>query len=211
MSSWLATLYDPVVGFAERRGLSAWRRDVLANLGGRVLEIGAGTGLNLPHYPIAVRSLVLTEPDSHMRARLAARAAREHRADITVSDASAGSLPFASESFDAVVMTLVLCTVDDPAAALAEAARVLVAGGALAFLEHIGGPAGSRRLRWQRRAEPVWRRVAGNCHLTRRTDDAIAAAGFRVVWMRREDLPGPMRLGSPVIRGVARKRESTAE
>lgn len=199
----MAVLYDPVLGLAERRGLSAWRREVLVGLAGRVLEVGAGTGLNLPHYPAAVTSLVLAEPDAHMRTTLARRLERAPRPGTSVSDASATSLPFDRGTFDAVVMTLVLCTVDDVPAALAEAHRVLAPTGVLAFLEHVGGPAGSRRLRWQRRVEPAWRRVAGNCHLTRHTVEAIAAAGFRMRWMRRDDLPGPLRLGSPVVRGVA--------
>lgn len=201
----LAALYDPVLGLAERRGLSAWRREVLAGLEGRVLEVGAGTGLNLPHYPATVTSLVLAEPDAHMRVNLARRLERAPRPGTSISDAGASSLPFERETFDAVVMTLVLCTVDDVPAALGEAHRVLSPTGVLAFLEHVGGPAGSRRLRWQRRVEPAWRRVAGNCHLTRHTVEAIGAAGFRMRWMRREDLPGPLRLGSPVVRGIAER------
>lgn len=199
----MAVLYDPVLGLAERWGLSAWRREVLVGLAGRVLEVGAGTGLNLPHYPAAVTSLVLAEPDAHMREHLERRLEREPRRGTSISDASATSLPFDRGAFDAVVMTLVLCTVDDVPAALAEAYRVLAPTGVLAFLEHVGGPAGSRRLRWQRRVEPAWRRVAGNCHLTRHTVEAITAAGFRMRWMRSDDLPGPLRLGSPVVRGVA--------
>ena len=198
----MAALYDSVLCVAERRGLAQWRAEVLASLHGRVLEVGAGTGLNLPHYPRTVTELVLAEPDRHMRDRLSQRAAAS-RVPVTISDASASPLPFTGASFDGVVMTLVLCTVPDVAGALGEARRVLAPGGVLAFIEHVGGDEGSRRLRWQRFLEPLWRPVAGNCHLTRHTVEAIRHARFTMRFLYRDDLPGVMRLGSPVVRGVA--------
>jgi ubiquinone/menaquinone biosynthesis C-methylase UbiE len=198
----MAALYDPVMRQIERRGLAAWRAELLAETSGRVLEVGAGTGLNLPHYPKAVTTLVLAEPDPHMRSALRRRVGHDGRR-VTISDADAESLPFADGVFDVVVLTLVLCTVPDVSRALAESRRVLAPGGTLAFIEHVGGPEGSRRLRWQRRVEPAWRRVAGGCRLTRRTVEAIEAAGFTMKWMKREDLPGAFSLGSPVVRGVA--------
>ncbi|HUF29161.1 MAG TPA: class I SAM-dependent methyltransferase [Gemmatimonadaceae bacterium] len=198
----MAALYDSVLGVAERRGLARWRAEVLAPLHGRVLEIGAGTGLNLPYYPRTVTELVLAEPDRHMRARLARQAAVAP-VPVTISDAPASPLPFADASFDGVVMTLVLCTIADVPGALGEARRILRRGGTLAFLEHVGAEEGSRRLRWQRRMEPLWRPLAGNCHLTRRTVDEIRAAQFTVRLVRSDDLPGLLRLGSPVVRGIA--------
>lgn len=205
--SWLmAALYDPVLRLAERHGMERWRREALAGLSGRVLEIGAGTGRNLPFYPPAVSELVLVEPDRHMREQLHRRVGRAGTDRLTILDADALSLPFDSDAFDAVVMTLVLCTIPDVPRALAEARRVLKPGGTAAFLEHIGGEAGTRRRRWQGRIEPLWRRVAGGCHLTRDTVDAIAAAGFEVEWLKRSELPGAMRLGSPVVHGVAHLR-----
>ncbi len=198
----MAALYDSVMRAAELRGLARWRAEVLAPLHGRVLEVGAGTGLNLPYYPRRVAALVLAEPDRHMRARLSRRAAAS-AIPVTISDAPASPLPFADASFDGVVMTLVLCTVGDVVGALAEARRVLAPGGDLAFLEHVGGDEGSPRLRWQRRLEPLWRMVAGNCHLTRDTVEAIRDARFTMRILHRDDLPGLMRIGSPVVRGVA--------
>ena len=205
--SWLmAALYDPVLRIAERRGLDGWRHEVLSELAGRVLEIGAGTGSNLPHYPPAVTELVLAEPDRHMREQLRRRLAREPERRLTLSDADATALPFVDGVFDAVVMTLVLCTIADVPRALAEARRVLKPGGALVFLEHVGGAEGSRRLRWQRRMEPAWRRVAGGCRLTRDTLAAIERAGFTLERCAQSDLPGALRFGSPVVRGIARPR-----
>ena len=198
----MAALYDPVLHFSERIAFSQWRAEVLAGAHGRVLEIGAGTGLNLPHYPPAVDELVLVEPDPHMRKRLTRRASRCRRR-LMIVDAGAVPLPFGDGEFDAVVSTLVLCTVPDVPEALREVRRVLRTGGRFLFLEHVGGAEGSRRLRWQRRLEPSWRRLAGDCHLSRHTLQTISAAGFDVAWVRSEDLPGPLRLGSPVVRGDA--------
>jgi ubiquinone/menaquinone biosynthesis C-methylase UbiE len=198
----MAALYDPVLHIAERRWLGRWRAEVLAHIHGRVLELGAGTGLNLQHYSAAVTELVLTEPDAHMRHVLERRLARAPR-QVTISDADAQALPFADASFDAVVSTLVLCSIPDVPRALAEVRRVLKPGGVLAFLEHVGGAKGSRRLRWQRRLEPAWGRVAGGCQLTRRTVESLGAAGFSMRWLESDDLPGVLALGAPVVRGVA--------
>jgi ubiquinone/menaquinone biosynthesis C-methylase UbiE len=207
----LAALYDPVLRIIEAGGLARWRAEVLQTARGRVLEIGAGTGLNLPHYPAAVDEVVLLEPDPHMRKRLVHRV-RVSRARVTIVGAAAAPLPFGDSAFDTVVVTLVLCTVPDVPHALLEMRRVLKPGGQLVFLEHVGGAEGSRRLRWQRWMEPAWRRVAGDCHLTRRTVEAITTAGFTIDSLRGEDLPGPLRLGSPVVRGHASLgSRSTAE
>lgn len=197
-----AAVYDPLMHGVETRWLSKWRAEVLSRARGRVIEIGAGTGVNLPLYPATVDEIVLTEPDPHMRKRLA-RKASELRVSARIVDASADALPFADGAFDTAVATLVLCTVPDAPAALAEIRRVLVPNGKFLFLEHIGGDEGSRRLVWQHRVEPVWRRLAGGCHLTRHTVDSITAAGFEITWLEREDFPGALKLGSPVVRGAA--------
>ena len=203
MSRLLAAIYDRFMRGPEAAGLGAWRRDLLADLGGVVLEIGAGTGANLRLYPPAVRRIVLTEPDPAMRRRLlrAARRARDSR--VVVSGAPVERLPAADGSIDAVVSTLVLCSVPYLATALAEVRRVLRPGGALVFLEHVAAERPDR-LAWQRRIEPLWSPLTGNCHLTRRTEQAIVAAGFVMERVTRESMRRALPWLRPSVRGVAR-------
>jgi ubiquinone/menaquinone biosynthesis C-methylase UbiE len=198
---WLfARAYDPFMQSAERASLARWRGELLGGLTGAVLEIGAGTGANLPFYPRGVARLVLAEPDPHMRARLAERAKERE-----IVDAPAEALPFADRTFDAVVCTLVLCSVPDPGKVLAEARRVLVPGGALVYLEHVADEERPDRLVWQARVEPVWKWLAGGCHLTRRTSEIIRDAGFTIEREERESARKAMPLVRRMIRGVARK------
>lgn len=197
----MAATYDRFTARTEAAGLAEWRRDLLADLRGDVLEIGAGTGRNLRWYPATVTGLVMTEPDPFMRARLAAKVTDARGPDVvTVLDHPAERLRFDDGSFDAVVSTLVLCSVADPAATLAEIFRVLRPGGRLVYLEHVAAIDAPRTMRWQRRFEPVWRRVADNCHLTRSTEQAIATAGFEVAVERRQAMP----LAPPVLRATVR-------
>ena len=168
-----AQVYDPFLTLGERRGMALRRRALLASARGRVLEIGAGTGLNLEHYPQGVDALVLTEPEPAMRARLERRVAGSGR-DATVVAARAEALPFADGAFDTVVSTLVLCTVADPVAALREVRRVLVSGGRLLFVEHVR--AGSPRLaRWQDRLAAPWRAFAQGCRCNPATEALLAS------------------------------------
>jgi ubiquinone/menaquinone biosynthesis C-methylase UbiE len=125
------------------------------------------------------------------------------KADL--SDAAAERLPFPDASFDAVVGSLVLCSVRDQRAALAEIARVLEPGGRLVFLEHVAADARPARLKWQHRIEPVWKHLMGNCHLTRRTEAAIVAAGLRIERIERESIRKALPIVRPSIRGTARK------
>ncbi len=200
----MAAWYDRSLAQAEEAGLSQWRADLLGDLTGEVLEIGAGTGLNLPHYGSGVTRLVLAEPDRFMRTKLEQRL-RLTEVPVEVVDAGVDPMPFADESFDVVVSTLVLCSVPDLETALAEIRRVLRPGGRFVYLEHVAAVENPKRHRWQRRIEPLWKRLAGNCHLTRTTDQAIPAAGFELVEARRESI----RKVSPWVRvstrGVATK------
>jgi ubiquinone/menaquinone biosynthesis C-methylase UbiE len=185
----MAAMYDRMQAKPEAAGLRAWRHDLLAPLSGSVLEIGAGTGLNLEHYAGTVARLVLVEPDRHMRARLEAKvAALGVSFPVEVVDAGADGLPFEDGTFDAVVSTLVLCSVPDEVTALAEVRRVLRPGGRFVYLEHVAAVENPKRHGWQRRIEPFWKHLAGNCHLTRATDQAIPAAGFELVEERRESM-----------------------
>lgn len=204
MSWFVSALYDRVMAPAERACLVAWRQQLLAPLAGRVLEIGAGTGANLPHYPHGLEELVVTEPDRHMRAKLDRAASRSLKPPRIV-DASADSLPFADGSFDAVVATLVLCTVRAPERVLAEVFRVLKPGGKLVFLEHVAAEPHSTRFVWQRRIDPVWKHLAGGCRVTRRTLEAIEATGFVDLDVKRDRIRKAPAFVRPSVRGTARK------
>jgi ubiquinone/menaquinone biosynthesis C-methylase UbiE len=201
-----ARFYDRMLAGTERAGLIEMRRELLARANGRTLELGAGTGLNLPHYTGAVSELVLAEPDPHMADRLRDRLAREGTAAgrASVIEAPAENLPFDDGSFDTVVSTLVFCTVEDPVRAIAEARRVLVEAGSLLFLEHVRSE--TRQLSWwQDRLERPWGWVAAGCHPNRPTGDLLADAGFWIEQLDRGRLPKVPRWMQPMIRGVARR------
>jgi ubiquinone/menaquinone biosynthesis C-methylase UbiE len=201
-----ARFYDRMLAGTERAGLIEMRRELLARANGRTLELGAGTGLNLPHYTGAVSELVLAEPDPHMADRLRDRLTREGTAAgrASVIEAPAENLPFDDGSFDTVVSTLVFCTVEDPVRAIAEARRVLVEAGSLLFVEHVRSE--TRQLSWwQDRLERPWGWVAAGCHPNRPTGDLLADAGFWIEQLDRGRLPKVPRWMQPMIRGVARR------
>lgn len=191
----------------ETACLARWRAELLHDLSGDVLEVGAGTGANLPYYPRTITRLVLSEPDRHMRARLAKKRAASAFPHAEISDASLDQLPMPDASFDSVVSTLVLCSVTDLQRALAETLRVLRPGGRYLFLEHVAATQHPSRRAWQRRVESIWKHIAGNCHLTRDTERAIRTAGFQIETIKRESMRKAMPLVRPTIRGVARKPE----
>ena len=155
------------------------RQKIVPGAAGRVLELGIGMGLNLPFYdPAKVQSVTGVDPAAELRA-IAKAAPRDPRLSVTVEDGTAEALPFADASFDCVVCTFTLCSVADPARALGEARRVLKPGGRFLFCEHGLSPEPDVA-RWQRRIEPIWKRIAGGCHLTRPVASAIEGAGFKV-------------------------------
>lgn len=205
MARFIAAVYDRLTQASETACLQQWRADLLRDLAGQVLEVGAGTGLNIPYYPRALSRLVLSEPDPHMRRKLSRKARAQHWDQAEILDASLEDLPLPDDAFDAVVGTLVLCSVPRLDHALAEIHRVLKPGGRFVFLEHVAAEDRPRRLKWQDRVEPFWKRLAGNCHLTRRTGDAIRAAGFAIVDIKRESMRKAWPLVRPTIRGVALK------
>jgi ubiquinone/menaquinone biosynthesis C-methylase UbiE len=169
---------------AEAHGMADRRRELLTGLGGEVLEVGAGNGLNFGHYPTAVTAVTALEPEPHLR-RLAQRAAASAPVPVTVLDGVAERIPRPDASFDHVVASLVLCSVADPTAVLAELWRVLRPGGGLRYLEHV--VAQQRAGAGLQRAldATVWPTLAGGCHLSRDTGAVIRAAGFRVVSEQR--------------------------
>src|SRR5215204_3490061 len=151
----------------EEAGLRQMRRETLSKASGRTIDLGAGTGANLDLYPSSVTELVLAEPDPHMLRKLRSKA-EEAWTDAMIVEAGAEELPFEDSSFDTAVFTLVLCTVPDPAAALAEAARVLRPGGRLLFVEHVRSE-DPGLARWQDRLERPWHFFGDGCHCNRAT------------------------------------------
>ena len=199
-----AAVYNAMAEGLERGGLREKRRALLAGATGATLELGAGTGHNLAHYPPAVERLVLTEPDPHMAKRLRARVEESGRAGVEVVEAGAEALPFGDGELDTVTATLVFCTIPDPQAALAEVARVLKPGGRMLFMEHVRARS-PRRARWQERLNPVQNALAGGCNLNRDTAAAIRASGLTLEELRDDEMPrvaGP--LVRPMIVGTAR-------
>lgn len=178
------------------------RAKIVPRASGRVLELGIGMGLNLSFYdPATVSAVVGVDPAAELRAAASA-APRDPRLAVTIEDGTAEALPFADASFDSVVCTFTLCSVHTPAAALAEARRVLKPSGRLLFCEHGLAPdAGVAR--WQRRIEPIWKRIAGGCHLTRPVAGAIAAAGFKLDRVESMYVPKTPRIAAWNEWGVA--------
>jgi ubiquinone/menaquinone biosynthesis C-methylase UbiE len=196
-------LYDFFGGRMEKH-FAQHRRKALAHAQGRVLEIGGGTGFNLPHYPSDVDELVVTEPAPGMLERARRRAATTDL-PVTVRQASAEALPFEDSSFDTVVSTLVFCSVDDVDRALAEIHRVLSPGGQLIFVEHVRWE-DARRARWQDRLERPWMVLADGCHPNRATLERIEAASFEVVDVQRSELQHSPPLVRPLVAGRALAR-----
>ena len=202
-----AAVYQRLLAANEEAGLREMRAELLGSASGRTLEIGAGTGLNLEHYPDAVTELVLSEPDPHMARRLRATVdARSEVHPVEVIEAGVERLPFQAASFDTVVSTLVLCTVPLPGSAVDEVRRVLKPGGHLLFIEHVRDRDGSRRAQWQDRLERPWGWFLGGCHPNRDTGRLIAAA-FHAAEPQAGEMPGDdpaTRLIKPLISGAVR-------
>jgi ubiquinone/menaquinone biosynthesis C-methylase UbiE len=195
-----AAMYDRMSRKSEEAGVGALRQGLLADAVGNVLEIGAGTGINLPHYDGKVASLVVTEPEPAMLRRLQ-RKAREQAPLAKVLRAPAEDLPFEDGTFDTVVSTLVLCGVEDQERALREARRVLRPGGRLLFMEHVRSddPAFARfqdRMNWLNR-------LIVDCDCNRPTLTTIERAGFHVSRLERTTLPKAPKFVRPLIVGAA--------
>src|ERR1700728_436443 len=196
-----AAMYDLINGPAERAGLRQQRHDLLAQAAGATIEIGAGTGLNLPHYPPAVTRLALTDPDPHMIRWLRRRAARLGR-DAEIIDAASDQLPFPDASFDTAVVTFALCSVPDQQAALGEITRVLAPGGRLLFLEHARSADPGIAARQDKMPFPY---PLIGCHLNRDTLQEIKASPLAVESVRSGELPKTPKIERPMIAGAARR------
>ena len=223
MSFLMALFYDRVMTGVEEACLREWRAELLGQVDGHVLEIGAGTGATIDCYPAEVTRLVLSEPDPHMRKRLERQVVQRGRDDIDVIAGSAERITpgrlqksifnasgterieAADESFDFAVSTLVCCSVGDLHASLCEIRRILKPGGRLVFLEHVAAAPGTSRRRWQNWLTPIWRRLMGNCHLNRETERAIVDCGFEISRIARESMRKAPPFARPTIRGIAIK------
>jgi ubiquinone/menaquinone biosynthesis C-methylase UbiE len=198
-----AVVYDPFVWFGERAGMRTLRKDLLRAARGCTIDIGSGTGLNLPHYPDDLAELVLAEPDPAMRARLERRLHRSGRGARLI-DAPAERLPFPDGSVDTVVSTLVLCTVDSPVLALEEIGRVLQPDGQLLFIEHVRSDSPTLAA-WQHRLAEPWRRFARGCRCDRDTATLIEASGLTLHDIHEESWRAMPPIVRPLIAGQARR------
>jgi SAM-dependent methyltransferase len=198
-----SALYDRAFEASEEAGLREMRSELLKGARGTVLEIGAGTGLNLELYPHeGLDSLTVTEPDPHMFKQLRERAAKVC-AGADLVQAGAEELPFEDDSFDTAVVTLVLCTVPDQPATLREIKRVLKPGGELLFLEHVRA-AEPGLAKWQDRLERPWHFIGDGCHCNRDTVAGITAAGYDLGEVEQGELPKIAPIVRPLVKGSAR-------
>lgn len=198
-----AALYDTVSRGSEAAGLREERKQLLSGAEGATLEIGAGTGLNLEHYPEAVTRLVLVEPDRHMRRRLGRRLEGLGR-QAEIVEASVQDLPYPDATFDTAVVTYVLCSVPDQDEALTEIARVLKPTGRFLFLEHVRS-ADPKLARRQDRIRPLCNLVG--CNPNRDTLAAIESSALTVESVRHGEVPKAPKVERPMIVGTARRSE----
>jgi SAM-dependent methyltransferase len=200
-----ARLIESTLRKAEGRGQAEHRRRLLAGLSGRVVELGAGGGINFVYYPDTVTEVVAVEPEAYLR-KLAEEAAAKAPVPVRVVDGLSGGLPLEEGSSDAGVACLVLCSVPDQERALADLARVIRPGGELRFYEHV---ISDRRLEasFQRLQDAtIWPLIAGGCHKGRDTGPMIERAGFRIERCERFPFsPAPWLPPDPHILGVARR------
>jgi ubiquinone/menaquinone biosynthesis C-methylase UbiE len=189
-----ARFYERISAESEQRGTAEQRNRALAGLTGRVIELGAGNGLNFAHYPATVIDVVAVEPEDRLRA-LAEQAAQHSTVPVRVVAAHADNLPFDDGFFDAAIASLVLCSVPDPRGALTELRRVLAPAGELRFFEHVRSTKPLRGL-MQDLVTPLWSRLGGGCHLNRDTAADIRAAGFTIEELDRV-VYAPIRFAPP--------------
>lgn len=203
-----ARMYERISAESERRGTAKHRDRVLAGLTGRVIEVGAGNGMNFSHYPDTVTEVVAVEPEDHLRG-LAERAAAKAPVQVRVLAGHATALPVEGDGFDAAVASLVLCSISDTRAALAEIRRVLKPTGQLCFFEHVRSEKPWFGL-LEDAIAPLWSRVGAGCHPNRDTAEAIRAAGFDIEELDRFYY-APLRFfpSHAHILGRARSRPAT--
>jgi ubiquinone/menaquinone biosynthesis C-methylase UbiE len=201
-----AGLYDRFLSRSEAAGLSQKRREMLLPARGRTLELGAGTGLNLPHYPDAVTELVVTEPYPHMVPKLRDKMdalqvdRRGRRTQLVVAEAE--RLPFEDESFDTVAAAMILCTVKDPEVVLVEIERVLKPDGQYLFLEHVRNPDKKIALK-QDLIQPGWFLFGNECHCNRPTVETIGRSRLNITHLKRDKIPAARQFIEAMVIGRA--------
>ncbi len=180
----------PILDLVMRQTqLEKYRREIVAAASGRVLDVGVGSGLNLPLYDTQVESVIGIDPSPNLLA-IARRRADALDLEAQLLQGSAIAIPLAGSTIDTVVMTWALCSITDTLAAVREMRRVLKPDGTLIFIEHGLSPEPGIE-RWQHRLTPIWCHIAGGCHLNRKMDDLIRSAGFDLVELRTEYASGP--------------------
>jgi ubiquinone/menaquinone biosynthesis C-methylase UbiE len=202
---WFASMYDRLIASGEHGYMRRVRREIAGGARGRVLELGAGTGLSFPYYDNRAERVIATEPDAHMLRR-ARRRLKYTARPIELQQAWAEGLPFRDASFDTVVSTLVMCTVRDPLRALSEVRRVLKLSGELRMYEHVRYDHAFGAF-WQDLVTPVWRWLGAGCHPNRDIASRVREAGFEFQWLeltKPDLLIPPWVITRPRIVGIAR-------
>ena len=205
MSFLSAMFYDKLMKSTEEACLIGWRKELLKDIDGKVLEIGAGTGASLDLYPKnPALELFLSEPDENMRQQLEQKIRQKQLSNVTVLACPGEEIDSEDNFFDVVFVSLVCCSVADVDASLKEIKRVLKPNGRFVFLEHVAANDGTGRRIWQNRLNGFWRKIAGNCHLNRETEQHIKDAGFAIEEIKYESMDTAFPLVNSTIRGVAR-------
>ncbi len=205
MSRFFAFIYDPMIAKTETACLQDWRKELLANAYGTVLEVGAGTGANINFYPEQVDKLIISEPDEFMRKRLLEKLSNSSLKDSQVKSFGMEDINLADNSVDCVVSTLVCCSVHSPYDALKQVYRVLKPGGLFLFMEHVAAENNPGRLKWQNRINPIWKRISGNCHTNRETEKYMVETGFTIKKITKASMRKAPAFVRPTIRGIAVK------
>jgi ubiquinone/menaquinone biosynthesis C-methylase UbiE len=187
----------------SNKDVAGCRSEIIPQARGDVLEVGIGSGLNLPFYSNKAAQVRGVDPSNELL-QMAHKRAGSTNIPVELLNASAEELPFPDQAVDTIVMTWTLCSIPDPTRALAEMLRVLKPGGNLLFVEHGIAPESNVRA-WQNRINPPWTAVAGGCNLNRKIDDLISAAGFHIFQLHTSYLPGP-RMFTFTYRGCAKRQ-----
>ena len=201
--SFFAKYYDQMTAESEEACLKGWRETLLEPVQGIVLEVGVGTGKNLPFYTTAVSKLILLEPNAGMRKQLHNKLENYPHLAPEIISSPLEQLAIPDQAVDFVVSTLVLCSVSNLQAALKQIYRVLKPGGKFLYIEHVAAENKPQRLKWQNRLNPLWKRLAGNCHLNRYTQQAIEEVGFQSAGITRESMRKALPILRPTVRGTA--------